>query len=91
MQRLHSNPAPFWAPEKVGVRLPLLIFSSCLALGTPENARVTLQSCPLLGPKAGRGEIGTSDFLPVLGVGDPQECMGYIAIPPPFGPPGRQG
>ena len=32
--------ALFWAPEKAGVRQPLLIFSLLLALGTPENAGV---------------------------------------------------
>ena len=37
MQGLHSNSALFWAPEKAGVRQPLLIFSPCLALGTPRR------------------------------------------------------
>ena len=30
-----SNSAFFWAPEKAGVKLPLLIFSPLL--GSPEN------------------------------------------------------
>ena len=38
-QGLHSTSALLWAPEKAGVRQPLLIFSPCL--GTPENAGVT--------------------------------------------------
>ena len=42
--------------------------------------------CPLLGPREGQREIATSDFVPVLGVGDPRECKGYVAIPPSFGP-----
>ena len=41
MQGLHSNSALFWAPEKAGVRLPLVIFSPRLVLGTPKNAGVT--------------------------------------------------
>ena len=40
MQGLRNNCALFWASEKVGVRQPLLIFFSRLALGTPENAGV---------------------------------------------------
>ena len=39
-QGLHGTSAHFWAPQKVGVRQPLLIFSLRLALGTPENAGV---------------------------------------------------
>ena len=41
MQGLRSNSALFRAPEKARVRWPLLILSSRLALGTPENAGVT--------------------------------------------------
>ena len=68
-----------------------MIFSPCLVLGTPGNAGVTSQSRPFLGPQEGRGEVSNSDSLPVLGVGDIRECRGYVAIPPLFGPPGRQG
>ena len=77
----------FWAPEKVGLRQPILILSPCL--GTPENAGVPYQFRPLLGPREGRVEAANSDFVPLFG--DPQECRGSIAIPPSFGPPGRQG
>ena len=41
IQGLCRNSALFWAPEKAGVRSSHLIFSPCLALGTPENAGVT--------------------------------------------------
>ena len=37
MQGLRSNSAHVWAPEKAGVRRPILIFSPRLALGTPKN------------------------------------------------------
>ena len=37
------------------------------------------------------GEVGNYDFLPALSVGDPQECKGYTAILPSFGPLRRQG
>ena len=30
--------------------------------------------------------MATSDFVPALGVGDPRECRGYVAIPPIVGP-----
>ena len=63
------------------MRHPIVIFSPCLALGTPEN-----ELRPLLGPREGRGEASNSDFLCALGVGDPRECRGYVAIPPSFGP-----
>ena len=46
---------------------------------------------PLLGHREGKGEAATSDFVPVLGVGDPRECKGRVAIPPTCGPPRRQG
>ena len=41
MQGLQSNSAHLWAPEKAGVRQPLLIFTPRLVLDTPENTRVT--------------------------------------------------
>ena len=34
MRRLRSNSTLFWAPEKAGVRHPVLILSPCLKLGT---------------------------------------------------------
>ena len=46
---------------------PLLIFSPRLALGTPENAGVTWHFHSLLGPREGRGEVATSDFVPLCG------------------------
>ena len=67
-----------------------MIFSHHLALGTPENAGVTLQFRPLFGPREGRGEAATSDFLRARGVGDTRECRGYVAILPSLGPPKRQ-
>ena len=91
MQGLRSNSALFGAPEKVVVRQPLLIFSPRLALQTPENVAVTYQFRRLLGAQEGGGEVGTSDFLPTLGVGDPRQFSGYIAIPPLFGASRRQG
>ena len=33
--------------------------------------------------------MAISDFVPALGVGDPWECRGYVAIPPCFGPQRR--
>ena len=51
--------------EKVGVRQPILILSP--VLGTPENAGVMQQICPLVGPREGRGEVANSDFVPLLG------------------------
>ena len=59
----------------------LLILSPCL--GTPENAEVTQHLRPLLGPREGRRELATSNFVPV--VGGPRECKGYVALPPSFG------
>ena len=41
MEALRSNSALFRAPEKVGMRQPILIFSPRLVLGTHENARDT--------------------------------------------------
>ena len=42
--------------------------------------------CRDLGPREGRGEVATCEFLPVLSTGDPQEGMGYVAILPRFWP-----
>ena len=41
------------------------MFSPHLALGTPQNAGVALHFRPLLGPREGRGEVATSDFVPL--------------------------
>ena len=52
---------------------PLLIFSPCLALGTPENAGVTQHFGSLLGPREGRGEVAMFDFVPV--------CRAFVREP----------
>ena len=70
MEWSHSNSALFWAPEKAGVRQPILILSPCL--GTPENVGVTQHLCPVFfGLREGRGEAANYDYLPALGVGAP--------------------
>ena len=53
MQGLRSISALLWAPDKVGVRQPLLILPPLL--GTPENAGVICTNSALLWPpkKAG--------------------------------------
>ena len=71
MHRVGSDSALFWAPWKAGVRQPLLIFTPRLALETPKNAYVTQPFRRLPGPREGRGEAATSDFVRVIGVGDP--------------------
>ena len=58
-------------------------------LGTPENAGVMSHFHPLSGPQEGKGEATNSDFVSFDG--DPQECTGYVAFPPTFGPLRRQG
>ena len=88
MQGLYSNSALFWAPEKAGLRQPLLIFSPLL--GTPENAGVMLQLRPFLGPQEGMGEVATSDFLPALGVGTPR-MQGLHINSALFWPPEKVG
>ena len=40
MHRLRSNSTLFWAPEKAGLRHPVLILCPRLVLGTPDNAGV---------------------------------------------------
>ena len=72
MQGLCSTSALFWAPEKAGVRPPILILSPLL--GTPESARVTQHFRPLLGPREGTGEAATSDFVPFL-LGTPENTV----------------
>ena len=49
MMGVRSNSALFWAFQKARVQPPLLILSALL--GTPENAGVTSQFHPLLGPR----------------------------------------
>ena len=70
MQGLRSTSALFWAPQKAGVRQPILILSPLL--GTPENAGVTWHFRPLLGLQEGKDEAANSDFVPFVGpfVGD---------------------
>ena len=87
MQALRSNSALFWAPE----RQTLLIFSSRLPLGTPENLGAAYQFRPLLGHREGRGEVATSDFLSVVGFLDPRECRGCVATRPLFGAASHSG
>ena len=67
MQGLRSNSALFWAPEKEGVKPPILIFSPRLApQGTPKNAGVMSHFRPRVGPCGGRGEVANSGFCPAL-------------------------
>ena len=87
MQGLCSISAHFWAPQKAGMRQPILIL--CPLLGTPENAGVMRHFHPLSGAQEGRGEAANSDF--VTFVGDPRESRGYVAFRPTFGRPRRQG
>ena len=58
-------PPLLWAPEKARVRRPLLILSPCL--GTLEIAEVYVALPPSLGPREGRDEMATSDFVPLFG------------------------
>ena len=87
MHGLVGNSALFWAPDKVGVSHALLDLSSRLALGTPENARVSKPFRPVLGPLEGNCEAATYDFIPVLHVGVSPDCKRFVAFPPLFGPP----
>ena len=58
-------------------------------LGTPENVGVTEHFHPLLGPREGRGREPLLILSPF--VWGSRENRGYIALPPSFGPPRRQG
>ena len=51
MQGLRSKSALFWAPEKAGVRQPILIFSPRLALGTPRMHRLRSKSSLFWAPE----------------------------------------
>ena len=88
MQGLRSNSALLWAPEKVGVRSPILILSPLL--GDPGECRryivIQLICWP---PRGGSSEVANSDFLPFPG--DPRECRRYVVIQPICGPRRRQG
>ena len=68
------------------MRRPVLILFPGLVLGTAESAGVISRFRPLLGPGESRGGVATSDFIPTLGNGDPQECTGDVAFPPSCGP-----
>ena len=57
--------------------------------GTPKNAGVTWQFCSLVGPREGKGEVATFQFVSLVGVS--RECRGYVAILPSCGPLRRQG
>ena len=74
--------AHLWVLEKVGAMWQLLLLSTLL--GTLENAGVTLQFRPLVGPRDGKGDALTSYFVP--SPEDPQERIGGVAIPPTCGP-----
>ena len=65
------------------MRHPLVILFPFV--GDPENEHFR----PLLGPREGRAEAPTCNFVPF--VGDPGECRGYIAFSPSFGQLRRQG
>ena len=82
MQGLRSNSTHLWAPQKGGVKQPLLILSPLL--GTPENVGATYQFHPFVAPQEGRGEATTSDFVPFVGY--PRECRGYAQFRPLVGP-----
>ena len=45
-------------------------------MGTPENTWVTSHFRPLVGPREGRGEVATFNFVPFDG--DPRERRGYV-------------
>ena len=70
MQGFCSIFALLLAVKKACMRRPLLILSPFL--GTPKNARVTLQFRPLLGPGQGKSEVATYVFVALIG--DPREC-----------------
>ena len=89
MQGLRTNSTLFLGPREGRGEAANSDFGPRLALRTPKNAGVMYQFHPLLGPREGKGEAANSDFVPLFG--DPRECKGSIAIPPSFGPPGRQG
>ena len=54
--------ARFWAPEKAGVRLPLLNLSPFVR-GSPENAWVRYHFRSPLGLQEGTGRVANSDFV----------------------------
>ena len=88
---LTHRSAFFRAAKQAGARPPLLIFSPCLALGTPKSAGATYRFHPLLSHQASTGETAPSDGMPALGVGEPLKCRGCVAIPLSFGPLCKQG
>ena len=88
MQGLRSTSALFWAPEKVGVRQPLLIFFHFV--GDPRECRDYVAIPPSSRPP-GKVGVASSNFVHALGVGDPRECIGYVAIPPSSRPLRSQG
>ena len=67
--------ALFGPPQKGGVRQPILILSSRL-IGDPRECRGSVAIPPSFGPLEGRGEVANSDFLHVLGFGDPSRMRG---------------
>ena len=55
----------------------------------PRECSGYIALLPSFGPREGKDEVATSDFVPF--VGDPRERRGYIALLPSFGPLRRQG
>ena len=67
---------------------PLLILSPLLR--TPKNAGVTQHFCPLSGPREGRGEVATSDFVPFC-LGIPKNARVTWHFRPLLGPQESKG
>ena len=74
-RRKHTISANFFGDILLGCTSKVVSFSPMQPLwilspllGTPENAGVTYQFRPLVGPREGRGEVATFDFIPS---GDP--------------------
>ena len=74
------------ASGKAWVMSPFLILSPFLEI--PENAKVTRQLCPLLGPRDGKGEVANSNFVRYFE--GPRERKGCVAIAPFSRPLTRQ-
>ena len=63
-----------WAPEKAGVRRPILIFSPHLALGTPRMQGSSSNSALFWAPEKARMRQPILIFSPYFG--DPRDCRG---------------
>ena len=86
MQGFCNNSALFWAPEKAGVRQPLLILFPFVGDHRQRRGCVTI---PLLGRREGKGEAASSYVVPF--VGDPWVCRAYTTVPPSWGPQEGRG